>query len=75
MTGLDQVTALIAMIPAALNPSLSLEQSTIKALVCGSGKVISIPLGPPRLPGTVPSTCCAKGCHAARRKTKTGGDN
>ena len=67
MTGFDQMVALIAMIPAALNPSLSVEQEVMKGRICGGGQAISIPLGAPMLPGTLPSACCAKGRHSKRR--------
>lgn len=67
MTALPSLVAMIAMVPAALNPSLSLEQPSLDTKLCGSGTALSIPLGTPRLPGTVPSACCAKGCHGKRR--------
>lgn len=67
MTALPSLFAMIAMVPAALNPSLSLEQPSLAAKLCGSGATLSIPIGTPKLPGTVPSACCAKGCHGKRR--------
>lgn len=67
MTGFDNLVALVAMMPAAINPSLAVEQESLSGIMCGSGASISIPLGPPRLPGTLPSACCAKGCHGKRR--------
>ena len=70
MTGFDQIVALIAMIPAAFNPSLTVEQETLQGRMCGTGQRVSIPLGAPKLPGTLPSVCCAKGCYSKRRDDK-----
>ena len=67
MTDFEQIVALIAMIPAALNPSLAVEQEALQGRMCGTGQLVSIPLGAPKLPGTLPSACCAKGCHSKRR--------
>ncbi|MDN3647245.1 hypothetical protein QWY75_13620 [Pontixanthobacter aestiaquae] len=58
--------ALAAMVPAALNPSLVVEEKALIAQICGSGESAVIRLGPPDLPATVPAMCCAKGCHGKR---------
>lgn len=73
MSHLDSLVGLAAMIPAALNPSLAVEQKALETAICGSAKTVSIPLGPPDLPGTVPAACCAKGCHAKRLKKDNSG--
>lgn len=70
MTGFDSIIAAIAMVPAALNPSLAVQDKTLNALVCGSGQAVSIPLGKPDLPGSVPTMCCAKGCQSKQNKLR-----
>ncbi len=73
MSHLDSLVGLAAMVPAALNPSLAVEQNTLVSKICGSGATVSIPLGPPELPGTVPAACCAKGCQTKRLKQNNSG--
>ncbi|MFZ1743564.1 MAG: hypothetical protein WAT93_11950 [Pontixanthobacter sp.] len=73
MTGFDCVIAAIAMLPAAINPSLLVRQDELATTLCASGQTIEIPLGSPKLPGIVPSACCAKGCRSSRRNLRQSG--
>ncbi|MBD3729620.1 MAG: hypothetical protein IE933_07935 [Sphingomonadales bacterium] len=68
---LPALTGVVALVPAALNPSLLATEMTLGAIVCGSGVTVQIPLGDPVLPGTLGSACCAKGCHSSERKKKS----
>lgn len=63
--------AVMALVPAALNPSLLVRGESLAALVCGGGAAVQIPLGDPIIPGTVGSACCAKGCHSSEKKKKS----
>lgn len=68
MSSTAALVAVVAIIPAAMNPSLVVRDKTLSALVCGSGVTVSIPVGSPDLPGSMPSMCCAKGCQTKSRK-------
>lgn len=68
MSGIAGLVAAVAIIPAAMNPSLVVQDKTLTALICGSGATVSIPVGSPDFPGSVPSMCCAKGCQSKSRK-------
>lgn len=63
--------AALALVPAAVNPSLLLRGETLAVTLCGGGSA-SIPLDNP-LPGSNNAACCAKGCHSSekRRNGKT----
>ncbi|MFV0645641.1 MAG: hypothetical protein ACK5NN_14310 [Sphingomonadaceae bacterium] len=68
-----QALSILALVPAAANPSLLMtEASTLSAGLCGTvnGVLIEIPLGDPVLPGTVGTACCSKGCHSSSRKSE-----
>lgn len=68
MSGIAALMAFVAIIPAAMNPSLVVRDKSLSAFVCGSGATVAIPVGSPDLPGSVPSMCCAKGCQTKNRK-------
>ena len=60
----------LALVPAAVNPSLLLGGETLTVTLCGGGSA-SIPLDNP-LPGSNGTACCAKGCHTSeKRRNKT----
>ncbi|WP_054530913.1 hypothetical protein [Erythrobacter sp. SG61-1L] len=72
MGPLTQAFAVIALVPAAANPSLMLRGEALLMTLC-SGASISVPLGNP-LPGTQGAACCAKGCHSTDKKRKGAAD-
>jgi hypothetical protein len=59
--------ALVVLVPAALNAAPAAPGHSLLTPVCtGDGQVrtIRIPLDKPQLPGSDPSGCCVKSCHA-----------
>jgi hypothetical protein len=64
--------AAVALLPAALNPSLIASASGIALSLCGSaaGATVTVPAGAPSLPGTNGAACCAKGCHASQERKR-----
>lgn len=72
MGPLTQAFAVVALIPAAANPSLMLRGEALLMSLCGGGAV-SVPLETP-LPGSQGAACCAKGCHSddKRKRARTG---
>ncbi|HTN14612.1 MAG TPA: hypothetical protein VL094_07375 [Sphingomonadaceae bacterium] len=68
MGPLTQAFAMLALIPAAANPSLMLRGEALLMSLCGGG-AISVPLETP-LPGTPGAACCAKGCHADDKRKR-----
>jgi hypothetical protein len=66
--------ALAALIPAAFNPaSAALGRSMLTPICTGDGAVhmVRTPLDAPKLPGSDPMGCCAKGCHASGSRKRT----
>lgn len=72
MGPLTQAFAVVALVPAAANPSLMLRGEALLMTLCGGG-TISVPLDNP-LPGTQGAACCAKGCHSSDKKRKGAGN-
>lgn len=71
-----QVFALVALIPAALGSASAMAggRSMLVPICTGDGQVrmAEVPLDDPKLPGSDPAGCCAKGCHANSRKRGCG---
>ena len=64
-------TAALALLPAALNPSLAASAMGITLSLCGAaGASITLPAGAPSLPGSNGSACCSKGCHASQERKR-----
>jgi|GEM_PF-1897832 len=64
------LAALLALLPAAANPSLLVEGEWLAVTLCGGG-TMSIPLDNP-LPGSQASACCSKGCREDSRRKQRG---
>lgn len=67
--------AAVALLPAALNPSLIASAQGLTLSLCGSsGGTVIVPGGAPSLPGSDRAACCSKGCHSSqeRKRTKLG---
>ncbi len=63
--------ALIALLPAALNPSLAAAAPRIMLGLCGqAGGSVSIPTETPSPPGSNGALCCAKGCHNSQDRKR-----
>ncbi len=70
-----QIFAVLALLPAAANPSLLVRGEALALSLCGGSASVSIPLDSP-LPGTTGSACCAKGCQSGeKRKRAARGSN
>lgn len=69
---LIRVLSIVALLPAALNLSVSAGASIMVPLCTGDGQVHMVPLpaGQPRLPGDDSGACCVKGCHAGSCRKK-----
>jgi len=69
-----QVFALIALLPAALGSASAMGggRSMMVPICSGDGQVRmdTVPLGDPRLPGSDPAGCCAKGCHGSNSRKR-----
>ncbi|MGD9472285.1 MAG: hypothetical protein AB7G24_06710 [Novosphingobium sp.] len=67
--------AIIAFIPAMVNPALLPARDGIVVSLCGGPQraSVEIPLGAPLLPGENERLCCGKACHSsAERKRQSG---
>jgi hypothetical protein len=65
--------ALVAMLPAALNgAAASAGRSMLVPICSGDGlvRMAEVPLDEPRLPGSDPAGCCAKGCHGSSSRKR-----
>jgi hypothetical protein len=63
--------AALALVPAALNPSLAMAASGIVLDLCGqSGASVTVPVKTPPLPGSDGAACCSKGCHNAQERKR-----
>jgi hypothetical protein len=58
--------SVLALVPAAVDPSLLLRGETLTVTLCGGGTA-SIPLDNP-LPGSNNAVCCAKGCRSSEKR-------
>lgn len=71
MSGSLKFVAAVALMPAALNPSLIASASGITLALCGgAGGSVNVPLGGPSLPGSNGGACCAKGCHGSQERKR-----
>lgn len=63
--------AALALVPAALNPSLVMAASGIVLDLCGqAGTSVTVPVRTPPLPGSDGAACCSKGCHSAQERKR-----
>lgn len=62
--------AVLAMVPAAANPSVLSGANPITVSLCQGGS-ITIP-GGQQLPGSEGKSCCNKGCHGGDKRKRTG---
>lgn len=68
---LKKYVAAVALLPAALNPSLIASASGITLSLCGgAGGTVSVPVGGPTVPGSNGGACCAKGCHTSQERKR-----
>lgn len=65
--------ALVAMVPAAANPSIVSGAGAITVSLCQGGS-ITIP-GGKQLPGSDGKSCCNKGCHGGDKRKRIGGNS
>ena len=65
--------ATVALLPAALNPSLIASAGGITLSLCGAaaGANVTAPAGAPTLPGSDGAACCAKGCHTSQERKRS----
>ena len=63
-----QLLAVVALVPAAINPALLVRGEMLASHLCGGG-TISIPLDNP-LPGSVDNACCNKGCQSDEKRKR-----
>ena len=68
MTGLAEMLALVALVPAMTGPvgGQAADHNPIVAL-CGGG-TLAIPFDGQPAPGPATAPCCAKGCHSRDRR-------
>ena len=71
MQPLFRSLALLAMVPAAANPSVISGANPITVSLCQGGS-ITIP-GSKQLPGSEGKSCCNKGCHGGDKRKRAGG--
>lgn len=67
--------ALAALVPASVGGApASAGQSMLVPICAGGGQMqlMLVPLDEPALPGSDPAACCAKGCHAAGSRKRSG---
>lgn len=63
--------AAIALVPAALNPSLVLAAPALVLGLCGqAGMTIAVPAKTPPPPGSDGAACCSKGCHSSHDRKR-----
>ena len=61
--------AMAVLLPAALNPSLVASARGVTLSLCGgAGGSVTVPLGPPSVPGSDSGACCTKGCRSSDRR-------
>ena len=74
MAGGTSFLALVALLPAALNPSLALYRPGIPVALCGgsAGSVVEIPLTSQPLPGSAEELSCGKACHGGSSRKRAG---
>lgn len=67
--------AMIAFIPAMINPALLPAREGVMISLCASaeGASIEIPLGAPQLPGQNENLCCGKACHSSGERKRQSG--
>jgi hypothetical protein len=66
--------ALAGMLPAALGATPAPGRSLLVPVCSGDGstRMVPVPLDRPALPGSDPSGCCVKGCHASSSRKRSG---
>lgn len=64
--------ALVAMVPAAANPSIVSGMERVTVSLCQGGS-ITLP-GGQQLPGSDGKACCNKGCHGGDKRKRAGNE-
>ena len=60
---------LIALVSAMSGSLVAAGQGAVSLALCG-GSAVTVPAGPPEIPGSANTPCCAKGCQSGSSRKR-----